>query len=109
MNNKSAPTVELQLETRIEVERKIIPLINSNHYLLEYVFIVFDEEDYRLVVNRCGEIITDENYKTVKGAKIAFLKFHGFLAVMDEVRARWSHAYTPDKEWLEQRLKVVTT
>ncbi len=88
-----------------EKEKKIIHLNNSIHYLLECVFIVFEEEGYRLMVDRGGEIITDKNYKTVQGAKIAFLKFHGLLAVMDEVRAKWSHAYPPGKEWLEQRLK----
>ncbi len=105
MNNKSAPTVELQLETSIEEEFKIIRLINENHYLLEYVFILFEEEGYRLVVNRGGEIITNKNYKTVKGAKKAFLKCHGLRSVMDDVRPKWSHVYTPPAEWLDQRLE----
>ncbi len=104
MNIKSTPTVALQLETLKEEEIKIIFLNNSNHYLLEYVFILFEEEGYRLVVNRGGEILTNKNYKTVKGAKTAFLKFHGLWAVMDDVRPIWSHVYTPPTEWLDQIL-----
>ncbi len=107
MNKIKNPTVELQL-LRIkeeENEKKIICLNNSSHYLLEYVFIVFEEEGYRLVVDKGGEIITNKNYKTVQGAKVAFFKVHSLLAVMDGVRPIWSHAYPPGKEWLEQRLK----
>jgi hypothetical protein len=107
MYNKNTHTIGIQIETRLEVknEPKIIFLINSMHYLLEYVMIVFEEENYRLVVNRFGEIVTDENYKTLRGAKIAFLKFHGLLASNEKIRSKWSHIYKPDKEWLEQRLK----
>ncbi len=105
MYNKNTPTVDLRLETTIEEQRKIIRLINENHYLLEYVFILFEEEGYRLVVKKGGEIITNKNYKTVQVAKAAFFKVYSLLAVMDGVRPKWSHIYTPDKEWLEQRLK----
>ncbi len=107
MYNKNAHTIGIQIETRIEEknEAKIILLTNSIHYSLEYVFITFEEESYRLVVNRDGELVTDENYKTLKGAKIAFLKFHGLWAINEKIRPKWSHIYTPDNEWLEQRLK----
>ena len=105
MNNKSAPAVELQLETTIEEERKIISLTNSRRYFLGYVFIVFEEESCRLVVYRKGKIVTDENYKTMKGAKIAFLKFFSFMAPNEKIRAYWTAPYVPYKEWLEKRLE----
>ncbi len=105
MYNKNTPTIFLRLETKIEVERKIIRLINSYQYCLGLVFIVFDEESYRLVVYRKGEIVKDQGYKTVKGAKIAFLKFFSFMAHNEKIRVKWSHIYTPGKKWLEQRLK----
>jgi hypothetical protein len=107
MYSKNTQTVGIQIEPGMEVknEKKIISLINSIHYLLDYVFIVFEKDSFRLVVNRYGKILTDEKYKTLKGAKIAFLKLHGFLAFNEKIRANWSHIYTPDKEWLEQRLK----
>ncbi len=104
MYNKNTQRVELQLLTKIEVEKKIISLANSIHYFLRCAFIVFEEESYRLVVYRRGEIMTNENYKTVKGAKIAFLKFFSFMAHNEKVRAIWTTPYIPYKKWLEQRL-----
>ena len=107
MNKKSAPTVDLRLETIMEIEKKIICLINSYHYLLKDVFIVFEEESYRLVVYRRGEIIINEKYKTVKGAKIALLKFFSFMAHNEKISAKWTAPYVPIKKWLEQRLKRI--
>jgi AraC-like DNA-binding protein len=66
---------------------------------------VFEEYGYRLVVNRSGEIITDNTYETLGGAKVAFLKFNHLMAFFDADRPKWSHAYVPDKEWLEKRVK----
>jgi hypothetical protein len=109
MYNINTQKLGVHLERRIKVEQKIIRLINSMHYLLEYVFILFEEENYQLVVIRCGEIITDEHYDTVKGAKIAFLKFFSYMAVNEKIRAKWSPIYTPDNEWLEKRLKGSST
>ena len=105
MNKKRTPTVELRLETTIEEERKIIRLINSYLYFLGFVFIVFEEEGYRLVVYKGGEIIKNKNYKTVEEAKEAFFNVYSLLAVMDGVIPQWTHAYPPDIEWLDQRLK----
>jgi hypothetical protein len=80
-------------------------LIHSIHDLLEYLFIVFEEEGYRLVVNRVGKIIKNKNYKTVEEAKEAFFNDYSLLAVMDGVIPQWTNAYPPDIEWLDQRLK----
>jgi hypothetical protein len=105
MNNKINPTISIQLETRMEIEKKIIRLINSYHYCLRLVFIVFEGESCRLVVYRKDEIVIDQSYKTVKGAKIAFLKFFSFMAHNEKIMPKWTHIYTPEKNWLEQRLK----
>jgi len=98
---------ELKLLTRLESEKekKIIIMVNSSRYLLDYVIVVFEEYGYRLVVNRSGEIITDNTYETLGGAKVAFLKFKHLMAFFDADRPKWSHAYVPDKEWLEKRVK----
>ena len=109
MYNKNTPTIFLRLETKIEVEKKIVRLINSYQYFLGLVFIVFEEESCRLVVYRKGEIVTDESYKTVKGAKIAFLKFFSFMAHNERVRAIWTAPYIPIKGWLEKNLKEAPT
>ncbi len=57
------------------------------------------------MVYRKGEIVTDENYKTVKGAKISFLKSFSFMAHNEKISANWSHIITPDTKWLDKILK----
>jgi len=99
------PEVKLMTRLESEKEKPIIFMVNSSRYLLDYVIVVFEEYGYRLVVNRSGEIITNEMYETLKGAKIAFLKFHHLSAFFDDDSPIWSQAYVPDKEWLEKRLK----
>jgi len=98
---------ELKLLTRLESEKekKIIIMVNSSRYLLDYVIVVFEEYGYRLLVNRKGEIITDKMYETLGGAKVAFLKFKHSMAFFDGDRPIWSHAYIPDKKWLGKRVK----
>jgi len=99
---------DLQLLTGIEAkkEKKIIFMVNSAQYLLNYVMVVFEDFGYRLVVNRAGDIITDKIYDTLKGAKIAFLKFHHFFAYNKDVKPEWTRAYVPDNEWLEEKLQI---
>lgn len=104
MSNIRAQTVEVRLMQLKEVEMKVIRLANSLQYFLKFVFIVCEEDSCRLVVYRKDEILTNEKYKTVKGAKIAFLKFYSFMAYNEEVRPYWTTPYVPIKKWLEQRL-----
>jgi len=99
------PELKLLTGLESEKEKKIIIMVNSSRYLLDYVIVVFEEYGYRLVVNRSGEIITDNTYETLGGAKVAFLKFKHLMAFFDADRPKWSHAYVPDKEWLEKRVK----
>ena len=80
-------------------------MINLCRYFPDYVFVVFEEYGYRLIVNRSGEVVTDEIYETLNGAKIAFHKFHRSLAFYDDEKPIWSHEYGADKEWVEKRIK----
>jgi hypothetical protein len=68
--------------------------------------VVFEPYGYRLVVNRSGDIITNKIYETLKGAKIAFLKFFHLLAHSEDDKPQWSHAYVPEEEWLEEKLQL---
>jgi hypothetical protein len=84
-----------------EKELKVSILINSVHYLLGKVFIVEDKRQFRLIVFNEGKLLTDMTYKTVKGARIAFLKFWGYKKAIKNINPIWSHFYPPDKYWLE--------
>jgi hypothetical protein len=61
------------------------------------------EGGYRLVVIHHGYLLTDETYKTPKGAKIAFLKFWNYKAWQEGVKPQWSHFYPPETKWLEKK------
>ncbi|MCP5104732.1 MAG: hypothetical protein GY950_15210, partial [bacterium] len=65
------------LEYRKEDPVKISLLINSIYYFIESVFIMELREGYRLLVLHRGRVLADEIYKTVKGARIAFVKMYG--------------------------------
>ena len=88
-------------QVKEEKSPKVSILINSSHYLLCRVFIVEDKRQFRLIVFSQGKLLTDMTYKTVKGARIAFLKLWAYKKVIESVNPKWSHFYPPDKYWLE--------
>ncbi len=103
MDKKSKqPGLQRMINQAKEKKRpKVSILINSVHYLLGKVFIVEDKRQFRLIVFSQGKLLTDMTYKTVKGARIAFLKFWAYKKVIDNINPKWSHFYPPDKYWLE--------
>jgi hypothetical protein len=81
----------------------IYRLINSLYFFLDMVLIVIEEEYYRLIVyDRVGNSLTDKRYSTVKGARIAFMRFFRHKYYNDNPGAEWSIAYPPDADWLEE-------
>lgn len=107
MPQKKKPHQELTPES--EEGKEIIILTNPVVYWLDYVIIVFEEKGYRLVVCSRKKILTDKRYKDVRGAKIAFLKYHQFRAINRELKPIWSGIYAPDRNWLDDRIKGVPT
>jgi hypothetical protein len=93
----------------IQEGKEIIILTNPVVYWLDYVLIVTEDKGYRLVVCGRDKILTDKRYRDVRGAKIAFLKYHQFRAVNRELKPVWSGAYAPDKNWLDERIRGVPT
>lgn len=87
-------------------ETKVSVLSNAVYYFFQRVFIVTENNSYRLIAIHNGEILVDEKYKTSKGAKIAFLKLYWYRAWQDGVKPEWTDFYTPDEEWLENRFKL---
>ena len=87
-------------------ETKISVLSNAVYYFFQRVFIVTENNSYRLIAIHNGEILVDEKYKTSKGAKIAFLKLYWYRAWQDGVKPEWTDFYTPDDEWLGDRFKL---
>ena len=85
----------------------ITTLVNSVLYFLQSVFIITDGNRYRLVVYHNKEVLADQSYETLRGAKIAFSKIFQCKAFLNS-KAEWSHLYPPEKEWLNKRLDGCT-
>lgn len=83
---------------------EIASLSNSMNYFMNSVFILKENEGYRLLAFHNDLLLTDEMYKSAKGAKIAFLKLFWYRAWREDVKPEWTHFYIPDAEWLGEKL-----
>ena len=79
-------------------------LVNSVFYFLQHVFITIADGDYHLLVIRDNQVLWYKNYKSIKGAKIAFSKRFGHMAYKPSIRKVWSPPYPPDGDWLIKKL-----
>ncbi|MCU0286901.1 MAG: hypothetical protein MUF15_10940 [Acidobacteria bacterium] len=80
-------------------------LVNSIYFFIESVFIISVDGGYRLIAIHQGRLLTDETYKTSRGARIAFSKFYGYKAWKDGIKAQWSRFYSPEAKWIGDKLK----
>lgn len=71
----------------------LLILINPAYYFLECVYILFKKGYYRLVVLHNGRVLTYRNYRTLRGAKIAFQKIYKNKAWKEGVKASWNSPY----------------
>lgn len=97
--------LNVEFEQKAESPIRISLLINSIYYFIESVFIITVKEGYRLVVIHQGRLLTDEIYKTARGARIGFLKRYGNKAWRDGVKADWSRFYPPEPNWVGDKFR----
>lgn len=88
-------------------EVQISILTTSIYYFLDFAFIISDGNCYRLVVIHNSQLLTDNTYKTLKGAKIAFSRIYGYKVWHERIKPNWSDFYNPTNEWLDERWKVI--
>ena len=88
-------------------ELKISRLLNSIQFYLECAFIVHEDKGCHLIILHNGKVLMDTHYNTLRGAKIAFTKYFGRRAWLEELKPLWSHAYHPDDIWMKQHVDVV--
>ena len=81
-------------------------LLNSAYYFLEHVFILCQDDSYRLVVLHHNRLLLDRNYRSIRGARIAFQKLFRHKAWKEDVKSMWSHCYPPDDDWLQTKSKT---
>ena len=70
-------------------------LNDSFKFFIEHALILRYKEYYRLLIIHKNELLADRKYKTLKGAKIAFLKFFGQRAWKINLKPEWCDFYTP--------------
>ena len=83
-------------------------LINSVYYFLECVYIMKQKDHYQLVVIHNSRVLTYRDYKTPKGAKIAFQKLYREKAWKEGVKADWTHPYKVDHHWLKEKDDIIS-
>ena len=85
--------------------KEISILINSIFYFINSVFIIRNNDAYRLVAIHKGKLLIDNPYKTLRGAKIAFARLFGKRGWKEDLKANWSIFYKPDARWLKEKRK----
>jgi hypothetical protein len=94
-------------EGPLEMPKTISLLINSIYYFLECVFILDLRDHYRLVVLHRGHVLTDSDYESIRGAKIAFAKLYRKKAWREGVKPELSILYDPEDGWLDDKTKDI--
>jgi len=87
----------------------ISKLVNSVYYFISDVFIrtdMIDKKKFTLVVIHNNTVLVHKDYKTSRGAKIAFSRLFKKKSWKESVRALWSHFYDPDKDWLDEKINI---
>jgi hypothetical protein len=87
-------------------EIEISMLLNAIHYFLDCVFIIHSHRQYRLLVFLSDSILLDQQYTSLKGAKIAFQKFYGHQACLEGIKARWDE-YIPESWWIKKKMEIL--
>lgn len=78
---------------RTDDTRLLLILINPAYYFLECVYILYNKGYYLLVVLHNSRVLTYRNYRTLRGAKIAFQKIYRNKAWKEGVKANWIYPY----------------
>lgn len=85
---------------------EISMLLNAIHYFLDCVFIIHSHRQYRLLVFQSDNILLDQQYTSLKGAKIAFQKFYRHQACLEGIQARWDK-YIPESWWINKKMDIL--
>jgi hypothetical protein len=89
----------------MEKNAKLISrLTNSVSFSLKYVFILKELDNYRLVITNDMEKLRDIRYRTLRGAKVAFVKLIRKKIPKNKIIPLWSYFYPVDGTWLKDKL-----
>jgi hypothetical protein len=90
-------------------EMKKIPevtvLINAVYFFLSDVMIFKEEGWFHLIVLRRGDALLDKQFKSLRGARIAFKKMfrRSFCTSIIKPICEWTPFYTPEEKWFKKK------
>jgi hypothetical protein len=87
-------------------------LMNSVYYFLDHAFIIAEKNKnrYRLLVFHNNEVLTDQTYKNLRGARVAFFRLFRYKAYDNKYsKPEWTPLYHPEQEWLDAQYKICDT
>jgi len=79
----------LNMDIPLVRDRKISILINSNRFSLDSVYIMKEDEKYKLVVIHNRKVLKEKYYKTAKGCRSVFSMSYGG-SVEEKIIPQWS-------------------
>jgi len=100
MKSKLTPA---NIQENCEIPVKVCSLLNSVFYFFNWVYIIEERDNFRLVVFHNNQTVFNETYRTLRGARIAFSKFFGNRVFNDNLKPEWSKFYEPEQKWMIQK------
>jgi len=79
----------INMDKSLVRDRKISILINSNRFSLDSVYIMKEDEKYKLVVIHNRKVLKEKYYKTAKGCRSVFSMSYGG-SVEEKIIPQWS-------------------
>lgn len=108
-SNQSPPVEIVAAGTIPTDDSRLFILINPAYYFLECVYILYKKGYYRLVVLHNSRVLTDRNYRTLRGAKIAFQKIYKNKAWKEGVKANWILSYPDNYDLLKEKETIAAS
>jgi transcriptional regulator with XRE-family HTH domain len=88
-------------------DKEINTLDNAFLYSVESVYIILEEDHFRLTVFHRGKVLVDRQYPELYLAKLSFEKLFRRYKSPRDVQQNWTGFYHPDKDWMDSKLMLL--
>ena len=86
-------------------EITIIFLANAFYYKTDWAMIVFEEEEYRLLIHNKDELTVNKRYKSPDDALKDFKEIYKGLKFMDTFELLWEGPYEVEQSFVNKKLR----
>jgi hypothetical protein len=86
---------------------KISLLVNSFLFFLDTVFILYEKDDFRLIVLHDYKVLADKFFPTLEEAKQSFLNNFKYKAYEKYSTPCWWDDHMVENEWVKNHLKKI--